>query len=210
MRLVIALLYSLISLNSSLAAEVEQFRITKEDQYLANSMRRETTDLVKQQIWDKYQELLNLENIKQLTGSSSNKTELIDIHAPLTRLRIFVSTSMSHELLKAYYQQARKYGGSLVFNGLPQGSFKELTKLVLSMGTEDEVGAMEIDDESFKKFNVTNVPTIILSQEHNSALQEDCQVIYDSINGSIGIKPALEIFAKNGDLAEEAQRLLHK
>lgn len=139
--------------------------------------------------------------------------------SPITRatLKIFVSSSMPKNLLKAYHAKAVKYGGTLVFKGLPGGSFKELAKLVLSIAESGETGSMQIDDEAFDRFAVKSVPSILLIKgqdylnrcvgEQICAVAND-KVIYDKITGSIGVRAALEKFVASGDLSQEAKRLL--
>lgn len=134
------------------------------------------------------------------------------------QLYIFVSTSMPKEVIRAYYKEAAKYKGVLVFKGLPNGSFKELQLLILELqesnntqqlnkGSSHEVGVI-IDDELFKKLNVETVPTIALVRLEECFENSSCKTNYDSIKGNVRIKYALEVFAKDGDLREEASRFL--
>lgn len=89
-------------------------------------------------------------------------------------LYIFVSSSMPKPLLKNYFEQARIYGGVLVFKGLPNGSFQELIKLVMEFednkdGKNDNSASLQIDDEAFERFSINSVPTIVLSKESEYA-----------------------------------------
>ena len=108
-----------------------------------------------------------------------------------TELRVFVSSSMNEQLLKQYYEQASKYGGVLVMRGLIDESFQELIKFVVKIAGEE--GGIQIDDEAFEMFGVTQVPTIVLSKGNK----------YDKITGSISVTAALEKFAQFGDLQYE-------
>lgn len=159
-------------------------------------------------------------------GKLTNGTTQVDSPATRASLKIFVSDSMPKNLLKAYHAKAVQYGGTLVFKGLPSGSFKELAKLVLAISgnskTANETGSMQIDDEAFEKFAVKLVPSILLIKEQDylsscegeqpcevgDSIATDGRVIFDKIVGSIGVKAALEKFAANGDLSEEAKRVL--
>lgn len=157
------------------------------------------------------------------TGKLANyRTTSIDSLTTRTTLKIFVSSSMPKNLLKTYYAKAVKYGGTLVFKGLPGGSFRELTKLVLLIADNGETGSMQIDDEAFDRFVVNSVPSILLIKEKDylsrCAGEQTCEVsdgidtndkvIYDKITGSIGVRAALEKFVANGDLSQEAKELL--
>ena len=55
---------------------------------------------------------------KNLTGSGGLGRDYRDS----VLLKVFISSSMGLELLKTYVRQAKRYGGVLVFNGLPDNS----------------------------------------------------------------------------------------
>ena len=141
----------------------------------------------------------------------SAKGSSITHNKPYT-IRVFVSSSMLISLLKSYAGEAKKYNATLVFKGLPKGSFKELSKLILSMkdeGTrEDELRSIQIDDEAFDRFNVTSVPSIVLSHESECETPAACKLTYDKIDGAIDIETALEKFARIGDMRETAAEIL--
>lgn len=128
---------------------------------------------------------------------------------PRPRLQIFVSSSMPISLLKSYTKEATKYNGVLVFRGLPEGSFYRLAKLVSDISGNNAEGiAMQIDDEAFKAFNIKIVPTIVLSKEASIFSEQVQGGAFDKIGGNVTIKYALEVFAKEGDLKENARELL--
>ena len=128
---------------------------------------------------------------------------------PRPRLQIFVSSSMPIGLLKSYAREAIRYNGVLVFRGLPEGSFYRLAKLVSDISGNNAEGiAMQIDDEAFKAFNVKVVPTIVLSKTASIFSEQVQGGAFDKIGGNVTIKYALEVFAKEGDLKENARELL--
>lgn len=126
---------------------------------------------------------------------------------PRPALRIFVSSSMSKQLLKSYAREAKHYGGVLVFRGLPGGSVHKLADLVMKIADEDSA-PMQIDDEAFGVFAVSSVPTIILSKPESILPEQEPARKFDKIAGTIKVKAALEIFAGNGLMAKEAKELL--
>ena len=151
---------------------------------------------------------------------SSNELSPIGKHSSFG-LYIFVSTSMSKVLLKSYLAEASKYGGVLVFKGLPEGSFKELTKLITELVDGKNIIAdgpsIQIDDEAFGRFNVTAVPTIVLVKDGecspsvmDSKTTPSTQsvkfnlVTFDKITGNLGIRYALQQFSESGELYQEA------
>ena len=125
-------------------------------------------------------------------------------------LMIFVSSSMPNALLQTYAKEAEKYGGVLVFKGLPGGNFKALTKLVTAIQGEKDDCPMQIDDEAFELYGITRVPAIILSKESDCTPWQTCKVSYDKIIGNIGIKFALEKFRDEGELSNLAGELLQQ
>jgi type-F conjugative transfer system pilin assembly protein TrbC len=67
---------------------------------------------------------------------------------------------------------------------------------------------MKIDDEAFDRFEVSAVPTIILSTTSEYQPDATTVIIYDKITGNVGIKYALEQFSSSGTLAKEATERL--
>jgi len=186
--------------------------VSKEDIEFAEKLQSQLQNTLNKGLKEKYQEF---EQVSKNTATAQNDKILDaeDTHAVLdddnTRLRIFVSSSMSLNLLRSYYKEAQRYGGHLVFNGLPNGSFKELLKLAQEIVEGGDIGGIEIDDEAFNKFKAMQVPMIVLSREVDSLFnEEDTTPQYDSIQGAVSIKYALEEFATRGDLKEEANQRL--
>jgi len=126
---------------------------------------------------------------------------------PRPALQIFVSSSMPKQLLKNYALEAKRYGGVLVFIGLPGGSIHKLTDLIMEISSEDSA-AMQIDDEAFTAFEVTSVPAIVLASSASIFEGKTASKKHDKVTGSITIKAALELFAKNGEMASDARGLL--
>ena len=121
---------------------------------------------------------------------------------------------MPKPLLKNYLREANKYGGVLVFKGLPQGSFKELTKLVIDLtgksGDLREIAAdIQIDDEAYEKFKVVSVPAIVLSADSEYHPNQTAIFKFDKMVGNVGVKYSLEEFSRSGELATEALRYLN-
>jgi type-F conjugative transfer system pilin assembly protein TrbC len=120
---------------------------------------------------------------------------------------------MGPELLKTYVRQARRYGGVLVFNGLPDNSWVKLNKTVTEIvGNEEGVG-IQIDPEEFDRFKIKTVPAFVLIKEADlitgtSEEPAEDKVIYDKVTGNIGIETALRLFAEKGELGLEAQAKL--
>ena len=128
-------------------------------------------------------------------------------------LKIFVSSSMPTGLLKEYGKEASIYGGTLVFNGLPDGSMIKFLNLIQDIFDPEDMPRVQIDDESFKLFKIEQVPSIVLARTENlKELMEDKSGTipkYDKIVGNVGIKYALKRFSEDGEMAVEAYTILN-
>ena len=193
--------------NNSSAALIRQ--VSEEDAKWAADLTSSSIDMMWQNLKSKFNEQEQLE-IK--TGFKSNSDE--ERERQFAGLYIFVSTSMPKPLLKSYLQEANKYGGVLVLKGLPQGSFKELTKFVIDLtgnnGNLQEIAAnIQIDDEAYEKFKIVSVPTIVLSFDPEYHPNQTAIFRFDKMVGNVGVKYSLEEFSKSGELAVQASRYLN-
>lgn len=176
----------------------------------ANDIAIQDTKLTIQNMQKIFSEYFNTGhfNFEHFNSDNENINEFIK---PKAKLQIFVSSSMPKTLLQNYAKEATLYDAVLVFRGLPEGSFRALSDLVMSISDDSgSSAAMQIDDEAFAKYKVTTVPTIILSKE-SAFLDFDsdkARPIYDKVQGNIAIKYALELFADSGELRKEAQGAL--
>ena len=217
--LVLVALIFLCLAASSKAEEKKELlaeHVAEADRDRLKGLIEKSLEIVMSAIAEKYRELLMLrqqrdgviEN-KNLTGSGG----LGHNYRDLVLLKVFISSSMSPELLKTYVRQAKRYGGVLVFNGLPDNSWVKLNKTVTEIvGNEEGVG-IQIDPEEFDRFNIKTVPAFVLLKEDNrvtytSKEAEENKVIYDKVTGNIGIETALRLFAEKGELSLEAQAKL--
>jgi type-F conjugative transfer system pilin assembly protein TrbC len=181
--------------------------MANEDLSFATELQKSSTAMVWQnlkEIFTQTEQAQDSENLQDTTPAKQ-----------AGELYVFVSTSMPKPLLKAYASEAKKYGGVLVFKGLPGGSFKELALLINELNTDpiDTVNntslpGFQIDDEAFDRFKVSSTPTIILSTTSEYQPDATSTVIYDKITGNVGIKYALEQFSSSGTLAKEATERL--
>lgn len=180
-------------------------QVTAKDMKWANEVAGKFKDAAKEEIIAKFLSLKNMQGREAEVELYNNKKD---------RLRIFVSSSMPISLLKAYNLEAAKYGGSLVFKGLPNGSFKELTKLVMQISKEttEGLGHLEIDDQAFEKFGINSVPAIVLSNNEGEGFlsSKNDKEEFDKVIGAVTLQLALEKFAASGDLPEVAARYLSK
>ena len=70
---------------------------------------------------------------------------------------------------------------------------------------------IQIDDLAFDNFAIKSVPSFILARSVDVFASSSKKAqIYDRVTGNIGIKRALEIIAKDGDLKDEAIGILER
>ncbi|MDX1924144.1 MAG: type-F conjugative transfer system pilin assembly protein TrbC [Rickettsiaceae bacterium] len=216
---IIITLISLLSTNTSFAdsyslCPADKKEITNED--FAKSLAIEAERIASRAAGSNQD--MELESSKSANQEISNK---IQEHNSNTHLMVFVSSSMSIELLKSYFKEASKFRGTLVFNGLPGESFKNLQNIIFSIQGIRNTNQIQnqatdlqalahvvIDDESFKKYNITLVPSIVLSKEEECSSIISCPTIYDKVTGNIGIIGALRVFAEKGELRKESEYIL--
>ncbi len=198
-----------MSITVTIAALLYGACVANEDLHFANELQKSSTAMV----WQNLKEIFTQTTQSEL-GSEFSSSD-VTLSKQVGELYIFVSTSMPKPLLKAYAREAKKYGGILVFKGLPGGSFKELAVLINELNTDlidivNDTGlsGFQIDDEAFDRFEVSAVPTVILSTTGEYQPHQTTAVIYDKVTGNVGIKYALEQFSSSGSLATQSLEYL--
>ena len=209
------LLFSLVLLLfcSGAAIAEERFDFKKEDLEFAKDLTEKSRQMILSNIKAKWLELQNM--LGGGNEKNSLDTESLVVfdskHEESTSFQIFVSSSMGKNLLRNYAKSAKKYNAILVFNGLPEGSWRRLSELITEISdNEPELVAAQIDNEAFARFNITYVPSFVLSSVED-IFAENSKLTFDKVSGSIGIAAALEMFAKEGELKVIANNILkHK
>jgi type-F conjugative transfer system pilin assembly protein TrbC len=148
----------------------------------------------------------NIDSLKKLL--SGDNTYNVSENSEESTLYLFISSAMPRSLLRNYYNEASNYNATLVLNGLPKSSFRELADLVREISSSGKNVPVIIDDESYKRFNIAHVPSFVLFKSEDCLGEEICNIKFDKISGNIGIRKSLEIFSEAGDLANFAKRYL--
>jgi len=183
---------------------------------LAKSSRQTGMRAIKEK-WLELQQMLQKKQLRQNHNKDKSVTDQAfstDGLSTNNTLRVFVFASMGRELLKNYVAQARHYGVTIVFNGLPDGSWRKLSDLIYEI-TGDKAASIQLDDMAFTEYSIKSVPAFVLSREESVFNEIDIddadansQNRFDKVVGNIGIRRALEEIAAKGDLAYEASILL--
>lgn len=112
-------------------------------------------------------------------------------------LYLFVSFSMPEQSLKTLLKQAQQVNGILVIRGLINQSLKETTQIVAKL-LDGQKGGLQIDPSLFKKFNISQVPAVVV-------IDKNCT---DIIYGDIPLIDSLEAIEQNGDCKAQAKQFL--
>jgi type-F conjugative transfer system pilin assembly protein TrbC len=112
-------------------------------------------------------------------------------------LLIFVSSSLSPQVLKNLFRDVSQVGGKLIFKGLINNSFKDTYHYF----KEIQINA-DIDPNKFDDYQVSVVPTFILKDKQEKR--------FDRLQGNVSLDEALTQFKDRGELKSFAQNLLKK
>jgi type-F conjugative transfer system pilin assembly protein TrbC len=210
---VLIFIFSLVNTNAEAGEELLAEKVAVADREGFKGLIEKSREIVMGTIAEKYRELLMLR--QQQDGlTEHNSLRGLDEQGRNYRdsatLKVFVSSSMSTELLKTYVKEARRYGGVLVFNGLPDNSWVKLNNMIMEIVEDQEGVGIQIDPEEFDRFNIKTVPAFVLIKESDwitgtsKEMAED-RVIYDKVTGNIGTEAALRLFAEQGELGAMAR-----
>lgn len=155
----------------------------------------------------------------QVNASELDSSELNELLNNKVNTKLFVSKkninfymfatfSLGDNVLKQMFDYAKTYNGIIVLRGIKDNSFIKTSEHIQRIASEGDSAAIIIDPTLFKKFQITNVPSYVLSKDKECPVGITCKPSYDKITGNITPKYALEKFAEKGDLNLEAQNLL--
>lgn len=138
---------------------------------------------------------------------------------------IFVSLSLGEKALLNLAIDAKRYGATLVLRGFKAGSHVKTVQALQKIIEKTGQGVI-IDPELFTLFAIQAIPTFVLSKPFHLNASEHIQTmspdrvegrlsgvrpggpLHDRIQGHVSPQYALETFAKEGDLKDEAKSLL--
>ncbi|MBY0501642.1 MAG: type-F conjugative transfer system pilin assembly protein TrbC [Alphaproteobacteria bacterium] len=144
------------------------------------------------------------------TCQNAEKTNLggSQAHNSKRNFYIFVSFSLGEKALLNLAHEAQHYGATLVLRGFKEGSYAKTVQVLQKIILETGQGFV-IDPELFTLFSVTSVPAFILAKSCLFNVFERISTpFHDRLQGHVSLNYALETFAKDGDLQDEAKALL--
>ena len=210
---VVIFILFLVNTNAEAKAELLVEHLAEKDKNYFKDIVHESHAIVMSTIAEKYRELLMLRQQQDGLAEHNSLTDLDEQgrnYRDSSTLKVFVSSSMSTELLKTYVKEAKRYGAVLVFNGLPGNSWVKLNNMIMEIVEDQEGVGIQIDPKEFDRFNIKTVPAFVLIKEADwitgtsKEMAED-RVIYDKVTGNIGTEAALRLFAEQGELGAMAR-----
>lgn len=139
-------------------------------------------------------------NQRKCSAPSSPLPEFLSPKPTKHKLFLFTSFSLPLESWTEFSIFLEKAGGMFVLQGLPDNSFTSLAKKLSELRKAGIRAEIVLDPESFEKFNIRAVPTLVLSNGKQ----------YDKISGNIKPLSALSYFAESGDCGEIAKQILQQ
>lgn len=129
-------------------------------------------------------------------------------------LLVFVSTSMPIPTLKHLAVQIRQAGGVMVFRGITGGLNKKAFNewLALLKPVAETGASIQIDPESFGRYNITAVPTfVIAARREGDCGGTSCAVQTAALAGDVTLEYALEkLSSRGGDQGRIADTYLSR
>lgn len=120
---------------------------------------------------------------------------------PVDAALVFVSFSMPSDELKQRVQDAAALNIPVVIRGMVNGDMRATANAVAGLVKDTNTGGVQIDPTTFRKYNITAVPALIVTCEHQG-------VKVDRLQGDVRLYQALKRVADEGDCAETARKLM--
>jgi conjugal transfer pilus assembly protein TrbC len=188
--------------------DIKNFEVSAEQQEMANKMVEEMKDF-KVEPSKEMQELID-EAKKSMVYFSSSRKEATKKNSSVigernietnqeNSLLVFISHSMPRSLIRETLREAKKFKATVVLRGLKNDDFKEMLVFLKKIITEVNYG-VNIDPESFKEYNVMQVPSFVLSDGQN----------FDKMSGNVSLHYFLEEVLSKGELKDLAKSWLTK
>ncbi|EAB7503678.1 TPA: type-F conjugative transfer system pilin assembly protein TrbC [Salmonella enterica] len=161
----------------------------------------------------RFRELQTPEFLKQPRPVAPQEQSFLDAQAqqfrqsmqpgerPVEAALVFVSFSMPPDELKQRVQDAAALNIPVVIRGMVNGDMRATANAVAGLVKESNTGGVQIDPTTFRKYNITAVPVLIVTCGN----QGD-QV--DRLQGDLMLHQALKRVAEEGDCAQTAKSLL--
>lgn len=120
---------------------------------------------------------------------------------PVNGALVFVSFSMPPDELKQRVQDAAALNIPVVIRGMVNGDMRATANAIAGLVKETNTGGVQIDPTTFRKYNITAVPVLIVACGNQGDK-------VDRLQGDITLHEALKRVAEEGECAGAAESLL--
>lgn len=120
---------------------------------------------------------------------------------PVDAALVFVSFSMPSDELKQRVQDAAALNIPVVIRGMVNGDMRATANAVAGLVKESNTGGVQIDPTTFRQYNITAVPVLIVACGNQGDKT-------DRLQGDLTLHQALKRVAEEGDCAQTAKNIL--
>lgn len=161
----------------------------------------------------RFQSLQTPEFLKQPRPVSPKDQSFLDAQAqqfrqsmqpgekPVDEALVFVSFSMPPDELKQRVRDAAALRIPVVIRGMVNGDMRATANAVAGLVRETNTGGVQIDPTTFRKYNITAVPVLIVTCGSQGER-------FDRLQGDVTLHQALKRVAEEGECSETARRLM--
>ena len=161
----------------------------------------------------RFRSLQSPDFLKQAPAVAPQDQSFLDAHSqrfrqpvplrerPIDAALVFVSFSMPPDELKQRVQDAAALKIPVVIRGMVNGDMRATANAVAGLVKETNTGGVEIDPTTFRKYNITAVPVLIVACGNQGDK-------VDRLQGDLKLHHALKRVAEGGDCAQTAKSLL--
>ena len=138
--------------------------------------------------------------IQDMTAAPKKPFTTTIIKEPSESIFIFVSFSMPKTSLQQWLAQAHRIGASVVIRGLINNAFKDTLSTMTAL-LSDNVSGLLLDPTLFQKFDIKQVPAVVISKSSTCSNVQSCLPRFDVIYGDVTLDYALQQLQDKGSLA---------
>lgn len=122
---------------------------------------------------------------------------------------VFISFSMPDASVKQWMRQAEKIHAPVVIRGLINNSFKTTIQKMAEL-TKDNHGGVQIDPTLFRRFQINQLPAVVVLDEGDCLPGQSCFANYDVIYGDVTLDYALKKITDQHDALSPIAMLASK
>lgn len=165
-----------------------------------NKIRKEDVEWLKGQLKENISKPVDVSFLQSDSSSKCKNCFTGDLLKILEEpdFKIFISFSVPESIWCSLSKDLVKVGGTFILIGLPNNSFPELSEKILKLKQMGVEAQIQIDPVAFKKYDVSQVPTFVISDGDK----------YDKVSGCISTEYALNYLSEKGEL--QFSKLLKK